>query len=686
MSGTGWEEIAKSNGHTFSVTQWSITSGIDDNIGATIVAAGSIYTRPNDHHSGGSGRQLLYFLRGADTITKGTMETLAQTSERPISAEDTEVTGPNSTSIVVSLEGIGATEPLSINYDANFVSLEPGTFVMGVAGTGLLAEAGLEIYNTGGGDFYRLIPTDGSLMVYGDDSFIMVDGSSWSVSFIGNWAFGDEIYISYDYNATVVFFPTYVSFYHNALIMASTYEDQGGPSRDYIPWRIRHTTQGDITKTFFRYYQDVAVNDITPIIQMRVMETVSSSLVTDYLYIYKQDSIVRAQYNQQFNISPDVIAPFMSFETAHTEGLEAVRTLVNAGGLQLYLGLNDVYMFNGTQRKSMTFNEKTGSTRIKKLIFDNLDLLFLNKCFGVYDEINERYMLFIKTKQNNGDYPTDCFVYDMELQTWTRYTYPEVAAALNIDLTPNGAISDLVGPISGLQGSIDNLSGNLAKLVLLAMPAKSYMLDSSTTDKTEDIGINFFYDDTKNANKYMEPQDTLENGRMWWKWFDPDTDAEQTITWDGANYVATSGNLFTCTHPDTGATKPPETGWPVWDMLGAPQTWKPKLEYTGYGVGYDSYLITRDFVGSSLYLQDRTQLVYLEGKKGSIEVGINGNYAQEKDSFDQVQTIQLPAGYKRVNYSPDKTASWVRLLITLKEGAKVRWLQVFSITQQFTNN
>jgi hypothetical protein len=343
-------------------------------------------------------------------------------------------------------------------------------------------------------------------------------------------------------------------------------------------------------------------------------------------------------------------------------------------------------MFNGTQRKSMTFNEKTGSTRIKKLIFDNLDLLYLNKCFGVYDEINERYMLFIKTKQNSGEYPTDCFVFDMELQTWTRYTYPEVAAALNIDLTPNGAIADLVGPISGLTGTIDNLSGNLAKLVLLAMPAKSYMLDSATTDKTEDLGINFYYNGTLNATNYMEPQDTLVNGRMWWRWYSDNPPAERTIKWDGTNYKAESGGVLVSIHPNTSAVTPPETGWGEWELLGTPNGIFPKLVYTGYGISYDSYLITRDFVGSSLYLQDRTQLVYLEGKKGSIEVGINGNYAQDKDSFDQVQTIQLPSNYKRVNYSPDKTASWVRLLITLKEGAKVRWLQVFSVTQQFTNN
>lgn len=706
ISGTGWEEIAFSNGHVFDVTQWSLTSGIDDNIGATLVAAGSTYTRPNDAQSGGSGRVLFYFLRGTPVLA-GTMETLSQTSERPIEAEDTTYVGPVSASIVKSSDtspynGIGANVIGHINYDSNYESMEPGTFVIGASGSGILGAAGLVVYSLPVGllvlgdasdganvDCYRLTPTDGTLIKYGDTSYVRVDGKEWSLEFLTNDSSGDEIYIGYDYNASVNFYPTYVSFYHNSLIMSNTYEETV-----YIPWRARYTVQGDITKTFFRYYQDVAIHDISPIIQMKVMETVSSSLVTDYLYIYKQSSIIRAQYNQNFNISEDVIAPFMNFETAHTEGLEAVRTLVSAGGLQLYLGLNDVYMFDGTRRQSLTFDPNTGSSRVKNMIFENLDLLSLDKCFGIYDEINERYMLFIKTVENYETYPVDCFVYDMELQTWTRYTYPQVSAGINIDLAIDGAILDLKGNIEGLINDANNntlriqdLGGNFSKLVILAMTSKSYVTSGlSTQDKQEELGIKFFYDENFNAYNYMEPQPSEVNGKMWWRWESINPPAERMVKWDGSNWHAYSGGVLECIHPTNTDDRPPTTGWDEWEFLGTPNGVFVKLEYAPYGIPYDSYIMTRDFVGSSLHLQDRTSLVYVEGKRGEIDMSIDGNYGLDKSQFTQPQTLAFPGNYKRVNYSPDKTASWVRLLITLRNGVRLRWLQVFSTTQEFTNN
>lgn len=679
-SAVGWVDVSNGLASDFNFTQWSITSAISDEVGATVVAAGSIYTRPNDSQTGGSGRLLLYFDRvPTGPLPNGQFKVLPLANLLPIVEEDTTKDCLNGA--IQTGPELGASDNLNDNYDPDFSFYEPGRVVFSTEQSGVIATSGIKEYTLGGGTSYRLIPTNIANINYNDDSFVRQDGSSWSISFNGNAYNGERIFVSYVYGATDMFYPTYVAFYHNSLIFANTYEEG-----KYQPWRLRWTEPGDIYKTQALNYIDVAVGDITPILDLRVVETVASSLLNSFLYIYKQNSLVRAGYNRAYNTDPDIVAPLLELDEAYSEGVETVRTLEVINGQQIYLGRNDIYAFNGSERQSLTLNPTTGASRIREYIFDNIDLDNLNNCFSVYDEIGKRYILFIKFLSDIGDYPTNAFALDMERGTWSRYRMPETSAALAADITPNASIDSLPGNIEDLEGNIENLAGNSSKLVLLAMTQESFIQGIGPQDKTDDLLINFTFD-TGSYPKKLYPQDTLTNGRRRWLLAPGDTSAFASISWDGAKWVAASGAEYTTSHPTGTDMKPPETGWDFWydEVREEITTSKLSLTYSPLGEDFDTFFLTRDFVGGTLENQDRTQQVFLEGSRGSIELSYNTDYSLHEMDFIPVGTRTIGVKYKRVTFSPDVTANNIRFLVRLKDGAIFRWMQVFSIRQDMTN-
>ncbi|MDB4261293.1 hypothetical protein N9878_00360 [bacterium] len=594
--GAGWVELTGYDGigggllEGKSLSYWSVTSVIDDTAGASVVAAGSIYVDHTDAQSGGSSRVLLWYDRTSGTF--GEFKTLDIVNLLPIVEEGTGVVPtsvPGSYPLTEVGPQLGVRDAANPNYDSDFTGVEPKTTVLRTIQHGVIAVVGNKLYEDAvKGDYYRWVPTDTSVMEYSDLSYFRADGSEWEIRLLTEEYGGEEVLIDYEYQASFQTYPAYVSFFKNSLIMASTFEDGR-----YYPWRIRHTTQTDLYKTRASYYQDVAVNDITAILGMKNMETVSSSLVEDYLYIYKPNSVVRATYNKAFNADPDLIAPFLSFDTAVSEGLESPRTVVNMNGMQMYMGRNDIFLFNGTQRVSATFNDKNGASRIREQIFQDLDLRYSERNFAVYDEINKRYMLYVKLLSSESVYPTNCFVYDVERGIWSRYIVPPTASALNAAIRPVGAINDLKLPINSVEYDIpiDDLSGNVTKVVLYAMTDKVYIGDSSGQDKIED----------------------------------------------------------------------------------------------GVGIPYDSYFITRDFVAQTLEHDDRTSKVYIEGRRGSVDIAYNGWYSTNLADFKHTANITFGGAFSRKSYNPDCVSSRIRFLVTINSGFRFRWLQSFSMRQEMTN-
>jgi hypothetical protein len=226
------------------------------------------------------------------------------------------------------------------------------------------------------------------------------------------------------------------------------------------------------------------------------LETESSATFDGPLYFYKNDSVVRGTYNQRYGINPELPVPMFEFDVAQSEGVQAVNTIVAVEGRHFYLGRNDVYSFDGNTRVSLTQDPETGSTRIQRYLFDQINLSRFDRTFGVYDETSRKYYIFVVLNTALSIYPEDAFVYDIDLNSWTRETYNPVSAGTSSDVAQNNTIDGLAGaignsddggPLPGLPGTIDSLTNNPQKLLLFSIGAFTYY---TTDTPTDEIGVN----------------------------------------------------------------------------------------------------------------------------------------------------------------------------------------------------
>lgn len=339
----------------------------------------------------------------------------------------------------------------------------------------------------------RWIPVDENEITYGDDSYIDQTTGDFSVDFILSTYDGLELTIYYQYEEVVDYKPIHVSNYHNTLVFANTAEffvtsDAGAGQWVYTPWRVRWSEQNNVRLFKELNYQDLALDDITPILGMKALETEASSQIVGPLYFLKHNSIVRGTYNQTYNLDPNFPVPLFNFEIAASEGLESTNTAANIDGSMFYLGRNDVYAFDGINRVSLTKDFENGNTRIQRKLINGLDINYLYRNFAVYDEINRKYYLFVVLKTSTTSYPEDCFVYDVDGRYWVRHTYNQVSAAIDAEVTYEGTIDGLVGTIDGLGAvHIDNLTNNPSKILLFGIGDYAYF---STAAPVDESGVN----------------------------------------------------------------------------------------------------------------------------------------------------------------------------------------------------
>ena len=591
VTGAGWENVSGTLLTGKIITQWSTISFIDNTLGTTVVAAGSQYIRPSDLMSAGGERALLYW-----DETTSLFKVLVQKSSFPVVEEEC-LTGVSTNT---ALGRLGVTVFGSTNYDSSFLSVVPGLTNLYTNSIGQVASIGSVVYQLAKGkvslgdasdgalvDCYKLLPVDDTQVVYGDSSYVRVDGKEVSIQFKDATFDGDKVLIDYNYYRSVSHSPMHLISFQNALVSANTFEEAS-----YYPYRVRWTEQGSIFETRENYYQDLVDVDISQILALKTHETAFYNTVATFLFVYRNGAIHRGRYNSNYSLTSNAV-PFFLFEIALTDGIESSRTAVAIGKAQIFMSRSDIYLFDGIERKSLTLDEGTGNTRIRDMIFSELDLDNLDKTFAVWDEFNKKYMLFVK-KLTDVAYPSTCYLFNTLLNQWTRYIYPEVSAAIATDFFMNSAIADMVGTIGGLTGQIDALGGRTQKTVLLAMDKYSFI------------------------------------------------------------------------HSSVGAYD--------------------KVTNDSIGIVPDYYIITKDFFGNTLQNQDRIELVYLEAQNGEIEVSYNGDYERDPALFAEPDTLTFTSKISRHQYNMDVTGNSIRFLLRFFNGNRFRWMQVFTVQQEQTND
>ena len=369
--------------------------------------------------------------------------------------------------------GIVVGGPLDNNTDLSldFIKIVPNSFTL-VTEHGALCTSGTEVHVINGEDCYRLLPVDANFTVYGDESFVRLDGKGWQLTFVDDFYAGSSIFAKYFYEKVGNYRPKVVQLFHNSLVFSNTFEDDV-----YYPWRLRYTYPGDMTLTHDDFFIDTVLYDISGIRAMESAGTESFSTLGTFLYVYKDKSVLRGTFNA---------TTFIEFDTAFTEGLYANRTLKNVDGMQFFLGTNDVYAFDGNKRYSLTLDPEMKSTRVKEYLLSILDPIILKNTFAVYDRTRRKYILYIKGRSEL--YPTVALVYDIDRRFWVRYKLPATSAAIHVTMSLSfSTIDSLEGTIDQLEGTIDELGGVTSnEVTIIAMTKDSYVfLDNLAEDKRQ---------------------------------------------------------------------------------------------------------------------------------------------------------------------------------------------------------
>lgn len=219
---------------------------------------------------------------------------------------------------------------------------------------------------------------------------------AWTATFSSNVG---GIQTTYSYYITNQVLPRFVSVLNNRVIFMNCYEDSL-----YMPWRIRWSEAGDMTTVRGVSYRDMLDDDTSPIS--------GCAYSSEYLTIYRHDSIAKMK-----TIGGDSV---FGFFTVWQSGTFAPSTILSWNNYNFFLGKDDVYRFDGTQCVSIA------TQRVRNKIFALLNKNKILNCFSSYDDQYKEYWLWIVTEGNT--FPTSVFVYSLQYDTWSYFTYPEISA------------------------------------------------------------------------------------------------------------------------------------------------------------------------------------------------------------------------------------------------------------------
>lgn len=392
-----------------NVSFWHTTDFIDNTQGATIVACGSNPPQPGGEENDEASRTFLYYNTSEGVFKpleqKHQMITVDESSGKKLTDTTTTIT---STASLVNITG-GA-------------ELVPGTFYLYTAEKGIIARSSTIEGTFSGHAGYALVPVD-TLAVAGLDSYVLKDGTAWSLKINGTAQVKDlNIFIGYDYKEISTYKPRFVWILNNRLIMANTYEDSM-----YQPWRVRWTALADIVTVKDVDYIDLIDTDVTPI--------VGGDYQASNLIIYKTGCIVKGRY---------VGDPYVyTFDTVFKSGTFAGRTVCSYNHKQYFLGHDDVCIWDGSVASSITIDPQRGNYRVRERIFSVLNNAKVHYCMAnIYPKYQEYWLWIVR---ENEDYPSCVFVYNMVRGVWS---YFEFAATTCVGLYNKRVETAIAGQVS----------------------------------------------------------------------------------------------------------------------------------------------------------------------------------------------------------------------------------------------
>lgn len=158
----------------------------------------------------------------------------------------------------------------------------------------------------------------------------------------------------------------------------------------------------------------------------------------DYVVVFKERSIWVGYATGDSDI-------FQFDQRVTGTGCAAARTVESLGDELIFLGWDDVYVFNGIDYESI-------GSQIQNELFDTMDPGAIDKCFGVIIEEQKEYWLF--TPSVSSDYCDQAWVFNYELNKWTKHDFATVDGTTN-GISYYGYYEKQAGlTIGDLQGTI----------------------------------------------------------------------------------------------------------------------------------------------------------------------------------------------------------------------------------------
>ncbi len=179
-----------------------------------------------------------------------------------------------------------------------------------------------------------------------------------------------------------------------------------------IPQRIMWSDIGDPEK-----YDD-GLNGFHDIISNGT-EIKAAEMLRGILYIYMENSIVAFNHVGGRSV-------FRWNITVPETGISGKRTVAEFGNFQIFLGDDNVYIFDGTQHLRPITEDRIGRGLIESINYDNAD-----NAFSIVDKKYGLYSLLVP--EGNEYWPLTRWTYDINADNWSKHKYANYAGILDED-------------------------------------------------------------------------------------------------------------------------------------------------------------------------------------------------------------------------------------------------------------
>lgn len=224
------------------------------------------------------------------------------------------------------------------------------------------------------------------------------------------------------------------------------------------------------------------------------------------------------------------------------QGCSAPRTIKVINGNVVFLGREDVYLFDGVALNPLGVNpDDPQSTKVRRELVEQLNFSEIARAFSLVREQEKEYWTFIPT---NGTYPDTAFVFNYALNSWSRYLFT------NNNITGHGVFQatsavtydDLVGSFDAQTWRFGDRSLGAGSPGLLLGDNEGNVFEYSTLITDEDGSVMNKQFETKDFN-FTQMGLTMRVNRM---------DVSYTGSMDVYYSIDKGSNFnFIATLPDT---------------------------------------------------------------------------------------------------------------------------------------